>query len=188
MARGVPRAEPLAVPHQDRPLREGSDTPCSLDLRTHPSTGSALSSRAARAQGAESGGLLYIMEASGSYNLFVRTANQTNHIHRGSWRRLSTAEQQLGPEPGAGWCQGWRLCPAGAAAAACPRAIFSQHFTVLTIDATARGKARVVRLVGFRQACPLRTWPLLISCVVSGTRQGAMTHNDSVSTRRSAVS
>ena len=105
--------------------------------------------RAARAQGAESGGLLYIMEASGSYNLFVRTANQTNHIHRGSWRRLSTAEQQLGPEPGAGWCQGWRLCPAGAAAAACPRAIFSQHFTVLTIDATARGKARVVRLVGF---------------------------------------
>ena len=62
--------------------------------------------RAAIAQGAESGGLLYIMEASGSYNLFVRTANQTNHIHRGSWRRLSTAEQQLGrepPEPGAGW-------------------------------------------------------------------------------------
>ena len=85
------------------------------------------------------------MEASGSYNLFVRTANQTNHIHRGSWRRLS-------PE-----VPGWRLCPAGAAAAACPRAIFSQHFTVLTIDATARGKARVVRLVGLRQACPPRT-------------------------------
>ena len=40
------------------------------------------------------------MEASGSYNLFVRTANQTNHIHRGSWRRLS-------PE-----VPGWRLCPA----------------------------------------------------------------------------
>ena len=173
MARGVPRAEPLAVPHQDRPLREGPDTPCSLCPEL---------TRAAGAQGAESGGLLYIMEASGSYNLFVRTANQTNHIHRGSWRRLSPepsdppaerlagrgdpppampAKQQLGlepQEPGARWCQGWRLCPAGAAAAACPRALFSQHFTILTIDATARGKKRILRLVGFRQA-----WPHLTS-------------------------
>ena len=90
--------------------------------------------------GADTTSLLYLFEcpteaadgghphAGGIYNLFARTAGQTNHVHQGRWSWVDSPKTAM---------RAWRLSPAGSTGG--KRAVLSEDYTRLTISSGGEG-------------------------------------------------